>query len=330
MKSTRSVAAVTAALLALTACASDAEDGADGDTAADEAGGAFPRTVEVPGSAAGEVEIEAEPQRVAALSADAAGAVADLVGADRLVAVPANSQAPHVTRNADDLAGVEHTLPPGADADPEQVLSWDPDLVVVTARHDSEDDAEELLTQADLPVLAIHNGWASLDALSENITLLGEALGAEDRAEELTAEIADRSNAVATAAGEPDDDAPRVLVLSNQADQPFVNADSVVTADLLHRAGAVNAAGEAGVEQTRPVDPEQVVAMDPDAVLLVDVAGTGEEDFADLLDAPAVAALDAVEEEHVRVMPAAEVYASAGMGLLDGLENIAEWLEELR
>ncbi|WBB61898.1 ABC transporter substrate-binding protein [Streptomyces sp. WMMC500] len=297
-------ATVLLALLAVTtaACGDDASsaDTGDTDTAA------------------------AKPRRIAALSPDAAEAVTELVGAERLVAVPRQSLSPTLSSHADRLADVPHKIPPGNDPDPEQVLSWDPDLVVVTARHEGEQQASKTLTKAGVDIVTLPGDKGSLKQIRANLTRLGEKLGAEQKAASLVKAMKRRTAAVREEVRGRD--RPSVLVLSNQAATPFVNAPSALVSDLVVKAGGTLAAEEAGVTRTRPVDPEVVVKADPDFLLLIDVTGKGRASYDTLLKNEAVASLDAVAEDRVRLLEANTTYGVGGTAAVDGLEDIASWL----
>ncbi|GAA2107016.1 ABC transporter substrate-binding protein [Streptomyces synnematoformans] len=298
-------ATVLLALLAVTtaACGDDASSADTGDTA---------------GSGA------AEPRRIAALSPDAAEAVTELVGAERLVAVPRQSLSPTLSGHADRLADVPHKIPPGNDPDPEQVLSWGPDLVVVTARHEGEQQASKTLTKAGVDTVTLPGDGGSLKQIQTNLTRLGEKLGAPEKAASLVEEMKRRTAVVTEdVRGE---DRPSVLILSNQAATPFVNAPTALVSDLVVTAGGTLAAEEAGVTRTRPVDPEVIVKADPDFLLLVDVTGKGRASYDTLLENEAVASLDAVTEDRVRLFEANTTYGVGGTAAVDGLEDIAGWL----
>ena len=292
---------------------------------------AFPRSVQVPGDPAQKITIPARPQRIAALSPDAAEAAMELAGPDRLIAVPASSAGASLSSHAAQMAKVPTKLPPGNDPDPEQIISLAPDLILVTTRHGGERDAQAALAEAGIPMIAIGNGWRTLEEVKQNLTLLGSALGAESKAAELTAEIDRRARDVAARLGEPER-RPAVAILSNQAGRPFINAADVLASDLVKRAGGDLVADKIGLRATAPVTAEQLIAAAPDAILLIDVTGKGRESFASVLDDPAVAELPAVRDGRVTLLPARISYGTGGVRVADGLEEIARWLhpEEMR
>lgn len=309
-------------LSALIGCASKASDGWSAQPAGQTS---YPRTVEVPGNPPHQVTLPSRPMRIAALSADVAEAAVELVGAERLTAIPALAANPSLSSHAEDMAAVSTKLPPGADPDPEQIISLDPDLILITTRHGGERDAQAVLTQAGIPMIAITNNWGTLEEVKQNLTLLGRALDAEAKASEIVAELDRRARAVAEKVGAATD-RPSVAVLSNQAGRPFLNAADVLTSDLVKRAGGTLVAERVGLRTTAPVTTEQLLAAEPDAILLIDVTGKGRDSYRSLLDNPAVAELDAVQKGRVKLLPARISYGIGGVHLADGLEEIARWL----
>lgn len=315
------VLAVAGASLASCAAA-DTEESATGEIGADAA---FPVTIDVPG-ADDPLVVESEPERIVALSPDAAIALHELGVTDRLVAVPEAALNPTLNGHADEMADVPNAVSGETSPEPEQVLAWDPDLIVVTARHTGEQDAARQLGTTGVPVLTLANGWSSSDAIVENLDLIGQATGRDEAAAELGEEIRD-GIADVRAHGEETEGEPTVAVLSNQAGPVFLNAGASLTTELLGSAGAVSAAESIGVTKTMPIQPEQLVAADPDAIMLVDVTGRGEESFDQLLGNPAVAGLDAVVEDRVRMFPAREVYGLGGREVVSGSEAVLEWIQ---
>jgi len=322
---TRLLAGLSAAVLGLSllaGCASGAAGGASAGTARQTG---YPRTVEVPGDPPQRVTLPSRPERIAALSPDVAEAAVALAGPDRLAAVPVSATNPALSAHAGQLASVPAKLPPGNEPDPEQIIALDPDLILLTTRHGGERDAREVLAQAGIPMIAITNGWATLEEVKQNLTLLGRALDAEAKAREVTAELDRRAAAVAEKVSGIGD-RPSVAILSNQAGRPFLNAADVLTSDLVRRAGGDLVAERIGLRATGPVTAERLIAAEPDAILLIDVTGEGRDSYRPLLDNPAVAELPAVREGRVKLLPARISYGTGGVRLADGLEEIARWL----
>ena len=322
----RGLAAVGTVLtlsLTLAGCAGDATSSQPAETTR-AANDAFPVTIEVPGVEEPLV-LDEQPARIAVLSPDAAIALHQLGVTDRIIAVPESAQNPTLNPYAEAMADIEHTVGGHNNPEPELVLSWQPDLVVVTARHTGEQDAAELLTSTGVPVLTLTNRWLSSEAVLENLDLLGQATGTGDQAQTLTTEISEGLAETRTSAAEAES-TPSVAVLSNQAHSPFINAAPSLVTEMVSNGGGHNAADDLSITTTMPVQPEQLVAMNPDYIMLVDVTGKGAESFDELLGNPAVAGLPAVQEERVRVFPGREMYGLAGREVVAASDSVLAWL----
>lgn len=189
---------------------------------AEPAGGGFPRTVEADGE---QVTITAEPQRVIALSTDVGEVALQLIGPDRVIAAPEYLQNEHTSAVPALARQVANPLASSVGADPEQFLALDPDLVLLTTRHDTEQDALALLQQAGVPSVGIRNDWADFATYRSNVELLGTALGAEDRAAELISECN------GTSAAPPG----YTVIWSGSGPRPAVSRAAPLTARRQHR-----------------------------------------------------------------------------------------------
>jgi len=318
----RPLSVISAAVLALglAACASTPAP-SDGEQPVAEA---FPVTIDVPGADA-PLTIDAEPERIAALSSDAAIAVHELGLTDRLVAIPAAAQNPALNPYADEMSGIENVVAGENSPEPEQVLAWSPDLIVVTARHTGEQDASDVLDATGVPVLTLTNGWSSSEAVVENLDLIGQATGVGAESSALADEVLVGIDDVRERAAEATS-SPSVAILSNQARVPFINSASSLVSELVTNGGGTNIAQEIGIDKTMPIQPEQLIAANPDAIMLVDVTGKGESSFDAILSNPAVAALPAVRDGRVRLFLGKDVYALAGREIVSGSNAVLEWL----
>lgn len=312
---------LVAAMFALAACSPSAghEDASAGGVPEPEG---WPRTV---AHAHGEIALDAAPERVVALSSDAADAALQLAGPERLAAVPDLNRDPHQSLQHEAAAQVEGVIDTAAEADAESVLAYEPDLVVVTERHDAESLALGQLEQAGVPVLPIANTWDSPELYVENLRLIGEALGTEERAEELAGDYERRWEDVeARVADLPEDERPRTALLRIIAGQVFYSGPGAISQPVLSAAGASHAAEEIGLERSQPASVEQLSASAPDRIVLLDSTGAGEAQFAELLDSPGIGAVPAVAEEQILILTAAQL--SSGSGGIEALEEIAAWL----
>lgn len=313
---------VLAAALGVSACSTPAEEDAAPATPTAEEN--FPTTIAVPG-VDNDLVVDADPQRIAALSADAAIALHELGLTDRLVSVPEVALNDTLHRYADEFAAVPNTTASDNSPEPELVLSWNPDLVVVSTRHGGEQDASSRLHDTGVPVLSLTNGWNNSEEIIENVTLIGQATGTEDNAAEIADYIRTGIDNVRARAADATE-TPSVMILSNQAHVPFINGTDTLVSELVTNGGGVNAAEELGITSPTPIQPEQIVAANPDYIMLVDVTGKGPDSFNAILDNPAVAELPAVQEGRMHTFLGRDVYGLAGKAVVPGSEAVLEWL----
>ncbi|MGC0272925.1 ABC transporter substrate-binding protein [Pseudactinotalea sp. Z1739] len=301
---------------------------ADDDASAQDEGTqeqGFPRTVDVPAGddrPATEVTIPAEPQRVTALTYETAALVAELGAGEKLVMAPAEAANPVLSNQPDVMADVEHHIASESAVDAEAVIASDPDLVVFNDRHGMEEGVGRVLTEAGIPVLVLPNTFSSVSEMLTNIDLVGTALGMEQEAADLATTLSDGL------VDASDEDGPSVLVLSNQAGRPFVTAGGAFPLEVVRLAGGRDASADLGMVRSGPISAEQVLAADPDRILLVDMNGSGETIFADLLNNPAVAALPAVAEHEPFLVEGKYVQALGFTSTVEGRDQIATWLDQ--
>lgn len=291
--------------------------------ATEPAGDRFPRTVEVDGE---QVTIAAEPQRVIALSTDVGEVALQLIGPDRVIAAPEYLQNPQTSAVPELARQVANPLASSVGADPEQFLSLDPDLVLLTTLHDTEQDALALLQQAGVPTVGIRDSWADFDSYRRNVDLLGTALGAEDRAEELITQFDERIGTVTGALADlPDTDRPVTAVLRLfDSGSLFVPSRSTISHAVVEAAGGTNAADVLGLTDSGKVTIEQLIKAAPSHIVILDSTGQGRDRFAEILGHPGMAAVPAIAQDNVLVLPAGQV--SSGTGGVAAVESIAAWL----
>ena len=314
--------------LALSGCSS-----ASGEPASDpQPTPDWPRTIEVPASETGEpsrLTLEAEPQKIAALDSESAEVIAELGLGDRLVLVPAAVLNPALGSHVEQLAKVPNTIPVAMELDAETVIALQPDLVVMSPRHGAEASIGAVLEQAGIASLQLPSSWTNPDSVAQSIELIGEATGQEQHAEELVDTL--ESGLAAAGATKPSDDqSPRVLVLTNQAGRPFATAGKAYPLELLRLAGAQNASDTLGMPHTGPISAEQIVEANPDGIVLIDMNGSGDRLYAELLANPAVASLDAVAQQRILRVEGKQVQAMGLISTVDGLEALTSWVAELK
>lgn len=265
------------------------------------------------------------PQRIAALSTNVAEIALQIAGPERIVLIGRNALNPALSNHAHLASMVPNTIIDGASLDPEQVLAYEPDLILLTGRLGAEKDAIAVFEAAGVPLLSFSD-WSSIEAFQQNMLTIGEALGPESaaKARELIDDMNRRLAEIERRVPEMENP-PTVLMISNQATRPLMAGPDSLSYELILRAGAVPAADRLGLTRSMPAGVEQIMQADPDYLLLVDVLGKGEASFQELMESPGMETVKAVQSGNVRLVPARSFY-SASTGLVDGLEELVEWL----
>ena len=325
--STRRILAAALALPLLLAACSPGTDqpgaGAEPPSQAAAGGAAaeeWPRTVTVGEQ---EVEIAGPAQRVVALSTETGDLALHLVGHQRVAAVATGSVTDGAGNELAEAAQVETVLPPGTTPDPEQILALEPDLVLLTSRHEGEEDAAEILAASGVPALVFDaDDFDSPGAVAASVRTLGTALGAEEAADQAAQQLETQVAEVETRIAEAEQ-SPRVLTLMARGDQVMITGMGSTLTTLTEAAGGTPVAAEQGWNGTVPADPELILASDPEIILVEDFRGTGLDPFTELLDSPALADVPAIAEDQVHLVPSQQASGSAGLHLADGLRTVA-------
>lgn len=311
MKRIRPIALATAALLLAAACGdSDGTDDSAAETTTTEAGGAaaFPVTIENCGI---ETTYEAPPQRAAVIFQHTTEILLALGLEDSMVGTAYMDSAIRP-----DLLDAYETVPELAEEDPsrEQVLATDPDIVIAGYASGFADDAAGSRESLEDEGIASYLTTiycedfaqpSTLELVKEDITELGAIFGVSDRAAQLIDDI-DASIDAATAqleGVEPVD----VFVYDSGTDQAFTAAGHENTTTLIELAGGRNVFDDVEDSFTE-VSWEDVVARDPDVVLILNYGSETAEDKESFLRShPVASTLRAVQDERFVVVDLTDV-----------------------
>lgn len=286
-----------------------------------EAGESFPRTVDIYGK---ELTIANKPGRIAALSLNVAEVAMDLVGAESIVAVTTSMENKSLSHFSEEYKEIANKVAGATSLDPEAVLAYDPDLVLLTLTHGAEQDAGKMLENAGVP-LASFDRWNTVQLLMDNYRLIGQLVGEEEKAERIVKEMEEKvSSAQASVADLTEK--PSVLVLSQVGSNtgPYILGPSSIAYDIVKLAGGTPASDILGVDKTTPASIEHVINLDPDYVILVEWGATSGE-FAELLESPGFQTLAAVQSGKVKTIEAKNI-SQASRHVVDVLEDLVSWI----
>lgn len=192
------------------------------------------------------------PQRIVSLTCSNTEIVAALGCGDRLVGVDDYSDYP-----PDLLAGLPR-VGPDLGVDVEAVAALKPDLVLASLTVPGHEKVVEAVERAGLPFLA--PAPERLDDVYDDIRLIAERLGVEDRGGRVMEEMRQ-----ALCWAQPDPQGPNIAV-QWWPKPPILPGRRSWVHDLIERAGGRNVLDEN--VKSRPVEPEELAALAPDAVVI--------------------------------------------------------------
>ena len=243
-----------AALLA--ACAPPGtEAGIDAPPSSPATAESFPITLT--DDAGREMSLAEEPQRIVSLAPSNTEIVCALGACDRLVGVTDFDDYPPEVADVPDVVIA-------AQVDVEKVTAADPDLILAAGNEHTPTAVIEQLTDLGFRVLTLYP--ETLDEVYADIELVGQALGASEEAADVTAEMRERAEAVVEAV----DGAPRprtfyeVSIFNGVI---YTAGEGSFLASLIEFAGGDPITGD---PQSFAIDLEELVAADPELILLGD------------------------------------------------------------
>ena len=262
-----------------------------------------------------EVTLEAEPTRVISLAPSSTEIVCALDACDRLVGVNdfRDGFPPDVLAAIEEVPNVASFT----GVDREAVVEATPDLVLAAGNNLTAPADIEAMTDLGIPVLVLYP--ESLDEVYADIELVGEALDAQREATGLVESMRDRVAAVEEAVdgAEP----PRTFYeVGLFGGSNYTAGQDSFLAALIESAGGEPITGDA---VTTAIQLEELVAADPELILLGDAA------YDPSITAESVAArqgwggMTAVAESRVLTMPEDVLITRPGPRIVDGLEALA-------
>lgn len=184
---------------------------------------------------------------------------------------------------------------------PEGVLAISPDAIL-SLEGSGPPEAIDVLKKASVPFVTIPESFDEAGILRK-IEVVGQALGVEEKAERLAAQLkADLDAALAATAAI--DDRKRVLfILSMQGGKVLASGTGTAADGIITMAGGRNAVTEfAGYKQ---LTDEAVITAKPDLILMMNRTGDHAADNGRLLAHPAVSQTPAARNEAILRMDGA-------------------------
>ncbi len=215
------------------------------------------------------------------------------------------------------IAGqLPETLPTYGTNDAEIVIGHRPDLVLTTYYSDA--NFIHQLQQARVPSVQL-GFFGNLEQIEEQILLIGQLIGEERSARQLTETMADKIKAIQAYAESRRGDRPPLTVLyyDNMGYVAGRNSTFDAMCGLL---GVVNVAAANGIDYFKQVDYEMLLQWNPD-MIIVPAESTFDRQ---LYDTPILTSAKAIRQRNIRKIPSvyllsASQYLVASTNYLAGL-----------
>ena len=234
--------------------------------------------------------IPAPPQRIVSQTLGSDEILLTLAPPSHLVAIST------LSRNANYSNVVEkaQTITGQVSDNVEHILSFNPDLIFVASY--SRAETVELLQALGAPVFRLHRFQSIVD-INNNIKTIGYAIGEEERAAALIAQMEQDIKMIR--ANIPRGVQPRIISYTSDN---YTAGSHTTFDDMVHIVGAINLAAEQGIEQHVKINSEQILAWQPDFIITQASHGEFAKVRVKILQMPAIAASDAGKKGQIIVI----------------------------
>ena len=294
MKKILSLLLASAMMLSLAACSSQTAQESSSEEPSSEQTASLETTypVTITDALGREVTLEEEPQRLVSGYYITTSYLTALDLDEKLVGIEAKAD----TRALYKLAAPELPSLPNVGSlkqfNLETCASTEPDLVILSAK---VPDAVAKLEELGIPVIAVNP--ESEAEFRDTISMIGTACNVQERAGEL---LGAYDSAIAGLSAKLKGVEPARVYLGGNSDFLSTAGPAMYQDLLIRNAGAENVASEITDTYWATVSYEQLLAWNPDAIILAPMA---EYTVEDVLNNPALADLDAVKNGRVYAMP---------------------------
>ena len=259
------------------------------------------------------VMLPQKPTRIVSVTLATDEILLALVGPPRLLGVTYLADDERVSNMPHEAAAIPHKVR----ADPEQIISLQPDLVFVASFQRGE--FIRLLQAAGLVLFQLQE-YDSIAEIRENIRLIGQVVGEEARAEALVAAMQARLLALAEQL-RPIGERPRVLYWGSHG---YTAGRMTSMNDLITHAGGENLAATYGIIGPANLAAEQVLAMNPQVIISGSLDQGAQRGLPALMH-PALQGTDAVQHGRIYTIPS-RYLVTISQFIVDGVEAFARML----
>ncbi len=235
-------------------------------------------------SLAEEAAVFPDPSRIASIGGSLTEIIFALGEETKLVARDSTSTYPPAALRLPDVGYMRQLSPEG-------VLSVHPSGILAL-QGSGPREAIEVLKKASVPYVEIPDDFTHAGIVAK-VRLVGRALGVEDKAERLAAQVDAELDAAQRLTANVGERKRVLFILSMQGGKILASGSRSAADGVISLAGAVNAI--AGYEGYKQLTDEAAITARPDVILMMTRAGSGTHgDFdAELFAHPAIAATPA-------------------------------------
>lgn len=259
----------------------------EGPTTQVESDGGWPRTLverDPDGGVIRRQVLSVPPKRIVSVSLATDEILVNLVERERIAALSTFAPKPG-SLIRDRVQGI----PKFVDADVETIIALEPDLCFLASYNRAE--TRSILIDSGVPVFVFHR-FDSLDDIRTNIRTVGQAVGAEGKADQLISQMDQKIRRVNEKLP-PLGERPTALAYSTSG---WVAGKGTLQAELFEAAGLRSAAAEFGINGFAKVSAERILMMDPDYLVIATGPSDTEHQKEWLSANPALASLRAIRQ----------------------------------
>ncbi|WFP17065.1 ABC transporter substrate-binding protein [Citricoccus muralis] len=325
----RAAAVATAAALSLVGCSDGAETSAAGHgSGAEESVEHYPVAVSNCGQP---VEFEEDPERLVLLKAASVPALYELGVLDRAVAragaYPEEQYDDDVVAQLQDIPQLSERLDPTGHLQISRdiVLAQEPDLVLGEVDGLQRDSLERFgIPLIEEPALCSSGGeeTPSFDSVSDQLRVYAEIFNVEARAEEAISALEDRVEAATTAGEQGQTRRAAVLYPTVGGGSTYAYGTGSMAHPQLEAAGFTNVFEDVD-QRVFEVSPEELIARDPEVLVLLYSQGDPEQIIEAVADLPGAQSIAAVRTEQMLAQPMNLTEPATPLAV-EGLERIVE------
>ncbi|MCC6783227.1 MAG: ABC transporter substrate-binding protein [Planctomycetes bacterium] len=284
----------------------------------DEASG-YPRDVRMPEG--GTAHLTERPKRVVVANASLMDTVTAIWPPSRLAAIPVQALTWSTIARRPEPFGA---LPRFERFDAEEIFALKPDLVICTTLSSAE--TVSALQQAGVTVFRLPLP-EELDGARRDLALIATVLGVEARAQEFDERLQERIEALIRDVG--DRTGLRAAFYVHDGSEGWSSGARTPAEEILRIAGLDNATSSAGHIGSVRLSFEELVAMDPELIVVPSAFGEEDGQTAALLRSEsALASMQAVKRN--RIVPLhPSLFATSSIEIVTAAEELAKAVDEL-